>query len=315
MPLADEYKQALLLLQAAGLLKPYAGCTADEIRARMAPLEAMRKLAGPPVAAETDRLIPGPGGELAIRIYRPQGQAPFPMVVYFHGGGFVLGGIDSHAHICRELANRASALVVSVDYRRAPEHRFPAAVDDAYAAVCWVAEHAAAFDGDGRRLAVAGDSSGANLAAISALRCRDEGGPPLRFQLLVYPGVEARYLHPSRRENAQGYFLTEDAIEWFYTQYLRSDADRDHPWVSPLRAPDLHRLPPALVVTAEFDPLRDEGEAYALRLAQAGVASRARRYDGAIHAFFGGATAIGREALTEAASALQSALTTGAKQA
>lgn len=305
MPLDPEFKAALQMMQAAGLLKPYAGCDAAQIRARMAPLEELRKKSGTPVYSETDHAIAGLERDLAIRIYKPVHAGTLPVIVYFHGGGFVLGGLDSHAHICRELASRVEAIVVSVDYRRAPEHRFPAAVDDAYAAVRWVAANAAAFDGDGRRLAVAGDSSGANLATISALRCRDKGGPALRFQLLVYPGADARSTHASRSVNADGYFLTQEAIEWFFAQYLRSDADRDHPWVSPLRAPDHRGLPPALVITAEFDPLRDEGEAYAARLAQAGVAARASRYDGAIHGFFGASTAVGRAALAEATEALR----------
>lgn len=307
MPLDDELRGALQMMGAAGLLQPYAGRTAAEIRARMRPLEEMRKNAGTPVKSETDRVIPGPGGDLAVRIYQPQGQGLLPVIVYFHGGGFVLGGLDSHAHICRELANRVGALVVSVDYRRAPEHPFPAAVHDAFASVRWVAANAAGFGGDAGRLAVAGDSAGANLAAVSALRCRDEGGPTLRFQLLAYPGTDVVTRHASRDENADGYFLTEDSIIWFFDQYLGKDADRDHPWASPLRVPDLSRLPPALVITAEFDPLRDEGEAYAAKLAGAGVAARASRYDGAIHGFLGAATTLGRAALTEAAQELKQA--------
>lgn len=301
----------LALMQAHGLVQPYAGCTAQEIRARLAPLEAMRKSEAYPSVAETDRSIlgsgGGPGGALALRLYRPR-TGTLPVIAYFHGGGFVLGGLDSHAHICRELAQRTGALVVSVDYRLAPEHRFPAAVDDALAAVRWIAGHAAALGGDASRLAVAGDSSGANLATVTALRCRDEAGPPICFQLLFYPGTDVRAQHGSRRDNAEGYFLTRDAIDWFFTQYLRSDGDQDLPWVSPLRAADLRQLPPALIVTAEFDPLRDEGEAYAARLSQAGVSARASRYDGAIHGFVGPSTTLGRAALAEAATALRAAM-------
>lgn len=312
MPLDDEYKRLLDLMDGLGILEPYSGCSAEEIRARMAPLQEARKHAGAQMASEEDRKISLPGYELAIRIYRPNDKVQLPVVVYFHGGGFVFGGLDSHAHVCRELADRVDAIVVSVDYRLAPEHRFPKAVDDAFAAVCWVAANAASLGGDGGRLAVAGDSAGATLATVSAIRCRDEGGPALRFQLLIYPGTDARGNYPSRQENAEGYFLTQDAIDWFFEQYLRDDRDRQQMWVSPILAADLAGLPPALIVTAEFDPLRDEGEAYAARLQAAGVPSRTERYDGAIHGFFGASTVIGESALQHSSLALAAALRTSA---
>lgn len=307
MPLDQDIANTLRLMDAAGLLKPYAGRSATDIRAGMAPLEQMRKNLGVQVASETDLRMPGPGGDLTLRVYRPQGEGPFPVLVYFHGGGFVLGNLDSHSHICRELVVRSGAMVVSVDYRLAPEHPFPAAVDDAYAAVCWIAAHAAEFGGDGSRLAVGGDSAGGNLATLCCLRCRDEGGPVIRFQLLAYPGTDLESTLPSRRDNAQGYFLTADAIAWFFSQYL-AGADPKHPWVSPLHAPDLSRLPPALMITAEYDPLRDEGEAYAARLAQAGVKVKATRYGNTIHGFLGPSTAKGSAALDEAAAMLKQAL-------
>jgi acetyl esterase len=212
--------------------------------------------------------------------------AALPLVAFFHGGGWVLCGLDSHDEACRQLANGTGAIVMSVDYRLAPEHRFPTAAEDAYAATRWLADHGADLGGDPARLAVAGDSAGGNLAASVALMARDRGGPALVFQLLVYPVLDHSFDTGSYKENATGYFLTVDAMRWFWAQYLGPHGDGSDPYVSPLRAADLSGLPPAHVVTAEFDPLRDEGEAYAARLSAAGVPTEARRYDGAFHGFF-----------------------------
>lgn len=306
MALDPEYAQLLSLMDQAGVTAPYGESSAAEIRARMAVLEKMRKSDSP--CSESDMTLPGPQEPIAIRLYRPPIDGVLPVIVYFHGGGFVIGNLDSHAHICQDLAQRCGALLISVDYRLAPEHRFPAAIEDAYAAVCWIAAQAHRFGADGARLAVAGDSAGGNLATLCCMRARDESGPPIRFQLLAYPGTHIRSAFPSRIENGEGYFLTTEVIDWFYRNYLRSEDQQDHPWASPLLAADLGRLPPALVITAEFDPLRDEGEAYARRLADAGVIARSSRYAGAIHGFLGPSTRLGRAALYEAADALRAAL-------
>jgi acetyl esterase len=282
----------------------------------------MRELAGPPeeVAKVEDRTIPGPSGvQIPFRIYTPSGQGPLPVLAYFHGGGWVIGNLETVDAPCRALANGAGCVVVSVDYRLAPEHTFPAAAEDCYAATRWVAEHAAELGGDPRRIAVGGDSAGGNLAAVVSLMARDRGGPALVFQLLVYPVTDYSYDTPSYQENAEGYLLTRGAMVWFWDHYLSGGQDGRHPHASPLRAESLANLPPALVITAEYDPLRDEGEAYAKRLEQAGVPVTLTRYPGMIHGFFqmGGVLEGGRRAITQAAEALRSAFvrqaaTTGA---
>ena len=237
------------------------------------------------LARVEDRRIPGPAGEIPVRIYTPEGQGPLPVLVFFHGGGWVVGNLETHDDICRVLARAVPALVVSVDYRLAPEHPFPAGVEDSYAALCWVAENAAAIGGDPTRLAVGGDSAGGNLAAVVSLLARDRGGPKLAHQLLVYPATELGGDTVSIRENGSGYLLTHDAMVWFYNHYI-SAQERLLPHASPLLAPDLGGLPPATVIPAEFDPLRDEGEASAARLRESGVPVELTRYDGMIHGFF-----------------------------
>ncbi|HEX7095070.1 MAG TPA: alpha/beta hydrolase, partial [Acidimicrobiales bacterium] len=230
--------------------------------------------------------------------------------VHFHGGAMIMGSPRMNDVANAGLCERHRITVISVDYRLAPEHRFPAAPEDCYAATTWVAANAASFGGDPSRLAVAGDSAGGNLAAVVALMARDRGGPDLAFQLLIYPCTDvAPGEYPSQRENASGYFLTAESMRWFYEQYV-DEADRHHPYAAPMRAADLSGLPPAHVITAEFDPLRDEGEAYAERLRQAGVRVEAVRYDGQIHGFFSMSTAIDRakDAQADAARALRAAL-------
>ena len=244
----------------------------------------------PDIARVEARTIPGPDGapDLPVRVYRPRlDAAPLPLVVFFHGGGWVLCDLDTHEITCRQLANGTDAVVVSVDYRLAPEHRFPAAVEDAYAATTWAHAHAAELGADPTRLAVAGDSAGGNLAAAVPLMARDRGGPPIIFQVLVYPALERSFDTASYRENAEGYFLTALQMRWYWEQYLGDDDDAaTHPYAAPLRATSLRGLPPAHIVTAEYDPLRDEGEAYGRRLEEAGVPADVRRYDGMFHGFF-----------------------------
>ncbi len=240
-----------------------------------------------PLAAVTDRTLPGPGGQLPIRIYTPHGTAPHPVVLFFHGGGFVMGNLDTHDHICRNLCVASGCMILSVDYRLAPEHRFPAACDDCMAAVRWVAANGSTLNADPNRIAVAGDSAGANLSTVTALRIRDEGGPALGGQVLLYPVTDHHSPGTASMRENDGLFLNVRDMVWFSSLYRRDDADIDNPYVHPLRAARLSGLPPALVITAECDPLRDEGEAYADRLKADGVSCTLKRYPGMVHAFAG----------------------------
>jgi acetyl esterase len=225
-------------------------------------------------------------GTVAVRVYRPEGSGPFPLLVWYHGGGWVIGSIAGGDGTCRRLAADAGVVVVSVDYRLAPEHPFPAAPEDCYAATLWAVDHAAELGADPSRVAVGGDSAGGNLAAVVCLMARDRAGPAIAHQLLVYPATDLLMSHPSVKTNGEGYLLTADTMRWFVDHYL-GEADAKDPMISPIYAEDLTGLPPAHVITAEFDPLRDEGEAYAQLLEQAGVPTTMRRFDGQIHGFFG----------------------------
>jgi acetyl esterase len=240
----------------------------------------------PAIAAASGAMINGPGGDLRIRIYTPHGIGPFPLLVFFHGSGFVLCSLDTHDGMCRNLCAGAQCVVASVDYRLAPEHKFPAGIDDCLCATRWAAAHAAELGADPTRIALAGDSAGANMAAVTALRVKEEGGPALCAQLLLYPVTDYHTPGtPSYEENAEGYGLTRDTMKWFWAHYLNDASEGGHPHASPLRAADLSGLPPALVITAEYDPLRDEGEFYADKLRRAGVPAALTRYDGVNHGF------------------------------
>lgn len=240
------------------------------------------------MAAVHDATLPGPGGPLALRHYRPAGSEPdavLPALVYLHGGGWTIGDLDSHDVLCRELCNGSGAAVVSVDYRLGPEHPFPAAVEDAIAATRWVREHAAALRIDPARLGVGGDSAGGNLAAVVALAERD-AGHRLAFQLLIYPATDQRRGQASHRSNAQGYLLTAESLDWYHRQYLGPDGRHDADWrASPLLASSHAGLPPAFVLTAGFDPLRDEGAEYAERLTTAGTPASHVCFERQIHGF------------------------------
>jgi len=238
-----------------------------------------------PVARIEDLVLPGPGGEIPVRVYDSGETDPAPALVFFHGGGWVLGDLETHHNLCCTLANAAGCTVVSVDYRLAPEHKYPAAAEDAHAAVQWVIAEADSLGVDPRRVAVGGDSAGGNLAAVAALMARDRHAPQPAFQLLLYPVTDYRFDTPSYRDNAEGYLLTRADMQWFWGQYLNGPEDGAGAYASPLQADDLSGLPPALVVTAEYDPLRDEGEAYAGRLSDAGSTARLWRYGGLIHGF------------------------------
>jgi acetyl esterase len=241
--------------------------------------------ADPPAVATADFEIPGPAGSIPVRRYRPSGAGPFPTVVFFHGGGFVLGSLDTHDLLCRYLAVRSDCEVVSVEYRLAPEHPFPAAVEDAYAAVEWAADEPGELDGDGR-LVVAGDSAGGNLAAVTSLLATENAGPAIDHQLLVYPAVAMGREYPSVRDHA-GHVLEAADMEWFNDCYFGSDLTLRNPCADPMEACDLSGLPPGTVVTAGFDPLRDGGVAYARRLDDEGVPVRLRNYPDMVHGFLG----------------------------
>jgi len=287
----------------------------DTLRAMTAKQRAMTP-PGPDALVE-DRMVPTPHADVPVRIYRPLGEGSIadglalPALLWFHGGGWVLGSIAESDADCRSLATLAGICVVSVEYRMAPEHVFPAAVDDCYAVTNWVAEHAAALGIDAARLAIGGDSAGGNLAAAVSLMLRDRSGPTLRLVLAVYPVTDLGSMDTaSYHQNAEDYFLTRKTMQWFCAQYIPSEADRSDPRASPLRASDMRGLPPALVITAEYDPLRDEGEAYAARLKAAGVPVTHTRYDGAFHGFFSlyGFIDIAKRAHEEAGAALRAAL-------
>ena len=262
-----------------------------------------------------DRQIPGPAQPIKVRIYAPQASkehSSLPVLVWYHGGGFVIGDLDSHDSACRALANQAECLVVAVDYRLAPEHKFPGAVEDCEAALHWVAAHATELGGDPGRIAVGGDSAGGNLAAVVALLAREKGGPKLCFQLLIYPCVAPEPETPSHHQFAEGYLLTRKTITWFFKQYLRSSKDTRDPRYAPLEEKDLSLLPPALVIVAGFDPLRDEGVDYAKALIDAGNQVTLSNYEGMIHGFYlmGGMLDKANQAIEESAEHLKSAFTT-----
>ncbi len=278
--------QIQVLLNARAALPPMHTLSVADARQQMA-ARAIPGLRSPDVASAVNRDMPGPGGPLPLRIYTPEGTGPFPLMVFFHGSGFVVCDLDTHDAMCRNLCDGTRSVVVSVDYRLAPEHKFPAAPDDCLAATRWVAANAVALNGDASRIILAGDSAGGNLAAVKALRCRDEGGPALAGQLLIYPVTDYHTPGtPSYEENAEGYGLGRAGMEWFWNHYLADSSHGAHPHASPLRAASLAALPPAYVATAEYDPLRDEGEIYGKALQAAGVPTRIKRWDGVNHGFF-----------------------------
>ena len=316
MPLDPEAKASLEKRVEMGVLEPHES-SPEEARALQA---ARPNLPGPEVASVSDHMAPGPHGDVPVRVYvpllphpnplpegegnrqglpggegslQPGGEVPasagttgLPVCMWFHGGGWVIGSVATNDATCRALANAAGAIVVSVDYRLAPEHKFPIPFDDSYAATVWAAANAASLGGDPSRLAVAGASAGGNLAATISLRARDENGPHLVQQSLIYPVTDKDYSRPSYAENGAGYGLSYASMVYFWDCYLSSEADASNPYVAPMLAEDLSGLPPAFVLTCEYDPLRDEGEAYAARLREAGVPTKLTRYDGMIHAFF-----------------------------
>ncbi len=308
MPVHPQVKTLLdMLAQMGG--PAMSESTPDDARAMYRAMGAMEP--GEEVARVDDRMVPAPDGDIPVRCYTPGsaiGEA-HGVLVWFHGGGWVIGDIETADSTCRALANRAGCVVVSVDYRLAPEHPSPAALDDCVAALMWTVENFEVLGVDASRVAVGGDSAGGHLAALVCQRVRADFGPDIDFQLLVYPVTDMTQSHPSIVENAEGYLLTRDSMEWFRHHYL-GDGDRTDPAVSPWHAPDLSGLPPALVITAELDPLRDEGEAYAARLQEAGVPTTLMRFDGQIHGFFAMPSLLddAKVALDAAGAALRAAL-------
>ena len=285
MPLDPQIAGVLELLAASGAPPMHAG-TPEEARASFRALAVVARPAEAvvPVESVEDVSIPGPAGALGGRVYRPTASGPLPTVVLFHGGGWVIGDLDTHDNMARSLCRDCEAVVVSVDYRLAPEAPFPAAVEDAVAATTWASDHLDELGGSDV-LAVAGDSAGGNLAAVVAQQLRDGDGPAIAAQLLVYPAVDVTGDYASRLDNAEGYFLDLPTMGWFLEQYAADAALHEDPRLSPLRAASLDGLPPAVVVTAEYDPLRDEGLAYAEALRAAGAPVEYRQFDGMIHGF------------------------------
>jgi acetyl esterase len=310
MPLDPQAELILGLVKKANLPE-FWQLTPDQAREQY--LLRVAKLAEKlPVFRSYDRRIPGPGQDLTVRIYEPREARPgekFPVLLWLHGGGFVIGNLDTHDHACRALATQAECLVVAVDYRLAPECKFPAAVDDCMASLRWLALHAVEIGGDPARIAVGGDSAGGNLAAVCAILARNDGYPKLAHQLLLYPCTAPEPETPSHRKFAEGHLLTRNTITWFYKQYLRSPKDSNDFRFAPLVAEDLANLPPALVLVAGYDPLRDEGVDYARRLIEAGNRVTLVNYEGMVHGFalMGGAVDAAKRALRQSAQALREA--------
>jgi acetyl esterase len=308
MPLDPQAKALIDMMKSA---PSFSELTPAGAREQMGAMRALRNAEPQAVAKVEDRKIPGPAGSIPVRIYTPAGNGPFPVLVFYHGGGFVIGDLESHDGLCRSLTNGAGCVTVAVDYRLAPEAKFPAAVEDCYAATQWVAENAAQLNADANRLAVGGDSAGGNLSAVISILARDRKTPRIMFQLLIYPATDITCSAPSHKTNTE-YVLTPADIRWFMGHYLRNEADRINPMASPTFAASFSGLPPALIITAEFDPLRDEAEDYGQKLRAAGVPVQVSRYEGMVHGFVSMADMLdkGKQGAAEAAAALKKAFAT-----
>lgn len=286
MPLHPSAEAMIQVMSDMGMAFTPDG-TPEDRRAAMIAATTNPAVPKHPVHEVSDRTIPGPAGDIPVRVYRPSDAQSLPLLVWFHGGGWVTGNLDTHDQICRMLADEAGIVVLSVDYRLAPEAKFPAAVDDCAAAYEWSLAHAGDVGADATRIAIGGDSAGGNLTAVVALVARERGLAQPKLQLLVYPVTDYELESDAMVENAKGYFLEAESMRWFYGHYARTPADGDDWRFSPIRADDLSGLARAVVITAEFDPLRDQGEAYGEKLRAAGVPTEVVRADGLIHGFFG----------------------------
>lgn len=287
MPLDPQAAAAIETL-AAAMPGDFSAVDLNEMRGS----EAATVIAGgggeEPVGAVDDVVIAAEGRDIGARVYTPDGDGTHPLLLFFHGGGWVLGSLDTHDDTCRRLCRRVGAVVASIDYRLAPEHPFPAAAEDCYSALCWVADNAARWGAAADRLALAGDSAGGNLAAVAALMVRERGGPNIRQQTLIYPATDCNFDTDSYRDNATGYFLSAKNMRWCWERYLGEGLEAAADWrASPLRSPRFEGLPPALIISAEYDPLRDDAAVYAERLQNVGVPVTYRCFDGMIHGFVG----------------------------
>ena len=288
MPDLHPQIQRVLQVMAEANLKPIEAMTPAEAREQIEATAQGRKAEPLLVDRVQERLVSGPAGDIRLRLYWPDKAAPLPAIVYYHGGGHVIGSLDTHDLVARNLCAGAEALVTSVDYRMGPEHRFPAAVDDSFAALKWVHTNAKELGADPNRIGVHGDSAGANLAAVVALMARDAGGPRLRLQSLVYPVADYGLVGDSYDKYAQGYdLLTRESMVWFRNHYLHSPKDAEDWRASPINAPSLGDVAPAIVITAECDVLHDDGKRYTEALHRAGVPVEYKEYPGMIHGFFG----------------------------
>jgi len=288
MPELHPQIQRVLQVMAEANLRPIEAMTPAEAREQMEATAQARKAEPLPVDRVRERSVAGPAGDIRLRLYWPNRAAPLPAIVYYHGGGHVIGSLDTHDLVARNLCAGAEAVVASVDYRMGPEHRFPAAVEDSFAALKWVHANAKELGADPDRLGVHGDSAGANLAAVVALMARDAGSPRLRLQSLVYPVADYRLVGDSYDKYTQGYgLLTRESMVWFRNHYLHSPKDAEDWRASPINAPSLGDVAPAIVITAECDVLHDDGERYAGALRRAGVPVEYKEYPGMIHGFFG----------------------------
>jgi acetyl esterase len=308
----DPQMRAVLDQAAAAGGKPFHQMTPVEARQAIDAMFAACRGTAVDVGKVEDRKIAGSAGQIPVRIYTPAGAGPFGALIYFHGGGWVIGNIETHDATCRQLTAGAGCVTISVDYRLAPEHKFPASPEDCYTATRWAADNAGSLNVDPNRLAVGGDSAGGNLAAVVTLMARDRGGPKLAFQLLIYPATDCADDTPSQGEFAQAsrdYLLSRADMEWFWGHYLGPN-DKKNPIACPALAKSLSNLPRAFVLTAEVDPLRDEGEAYAEALRKAGVNVTLKRYNGVCHGFFSMASMIdkARQAVADACKELSSAI-------
>jgi acetyl esterase len=286
MPLHESTEILLKYLSESGLFFDD-DATPETRRAAMTAVVANPQLRKHPCHEVFDRTVPGPAGEIPVRVFRPSDATDLPLIIWFHGGGFVTGDLDTHDQLGRMLADDVNAVVLTPAYRLAPEAKFPAAADDCLATYAWALAHADEVGADPNRIALGGDSAGGNLTAVVARDVRDRALPPPKVQVLVYPVTDCEFDSASMTENAKGYFLEAETMRWFWNHYARTPADFDDPRFSPLRAPDVSGVAPTIVITAEYDPLRDQGEAYARRLQDAGVPTTAVRVDGVVHGFFG----------------------------